>query len=198
MKRRFPTDEEAEAWVAKHIASLDRIEQEMGTGYTDQMVAASNEVDVLSQRMRGVWKDKGIFSFGSRGNPSHHTLLGWARCYLAAMSVGITPVCKHTQADAEIGISTLRPTILMLDPPIAVCQKCLPSKMAAIMRIGHQFNHECDRCGAHAEGMYPFQLSMGPLIMHGHLCERCTEDDRRWASQGPKPMDGEHRRKGLP
>jgi SEC-C motif len=178
-ERRFPTDAEVDAWIADHMARADD-PRVAGDPAFDQATAATK---VLSSRLRGGSLDllaQGALDWAVHGadtgdDHSRYVVRSFARMYLAAASAGIRPLCPH--------VNQRRPLVLFCDPPSVTCADCGPAASDRAKELGWQFQGFCDRCGAASELMTPMMGPLGHIMVSGHVCGGCADEDRRQASQ---------------
>lgn len=178
--RRFPTDAEAEEFVRNRFGTEEQIIAAYGVGWVDQARAATEATQAIFEGL----KSTGVMHGTTGQEPSREDLRNFARCWLAAESVGFTPICKHAIKEAALKQKSARPWHAVLDPIVVFCQACLPAVLHKITAMGHQYNNECDRCGAYAPMMYPFQMSIGMMTISGHLCTSCNYATRALTHPG--------------
>lgn len=89
---------------------------------------------------------------------------------LAAYSAGVTRLCAHTEQ--------VRPLLLSCDPPSLVCmdRACISKVDQHVKATGYRWDHQCDLCGRHAELVFPYLATLGPLSVNAHLCQPCTDE----------------------
>lgn len=172
--RSFPTDSEVDRWLDAHL-----VDESNASPLADQLKAASEDT---SGRIRGTapylvagGHARWALVDGKPPDAGHQHLRSAARQYMATESAGITSLCPHTRQ--------ARPIVIHCDPPVAYCVDCHgPDIEAAMHAIGHLWNHQCDRCGGHAERLTPVTLSgLGHYVIVGHVCPACADHDRRQA-----------------
>jgi len=99
---------------------------------------------------------------------------------MVAVAAGLRSLCDHTQL--------IRPLMLVCDPPVIVCVACVRSgqvdPVAVSRRIGHFWDHQCDRCGAGTERLTGSTVSgFGPFTIIGHICPQCLAEDHERAAR---------------
>ena len=173
--RRFPADDEVDAWLAaRHDRSRTSVAE------LDQADAAAAETSALGRRivLTGVTAGSGRWGYVSDA-PNQPGERFAARMYLAAQSAGIRPLCPH--------VNQARPLHVMCDPPSVVCTVCLPTEGDELMRQPFLWEGICDCCGSPGRVMFPVSISFGPLLISGNVCKRCTRltQDAVTGSHGP-------------
>jgi hypothetical protein len=181
--RRYPTEDEVDAWIASHIGSRERIEAEEGVAAADQKRAAAEHGEAWIRAVAVAAVVEGIAPsayINRRGSESLADDLGLrraARLYLVAASEGIRPLCAH--------VNEVRPVALFCDPPVVVCQECLPSMLDKIVALGFRHDHECDLCGAQVEMLCEHHTNIGSVSIAANVCESCRDEGERWMESQP-------------
>jgi hypothetical protein len=174
IERYFPGDHEVDQWISTHF--LD--EADVGTNpIMDQLQAATAEsVNRFRANAPGmVANGLAEYAFLDLPDQDHNKIRSAVRMVMAAESVGLMPLCSH--------IGQIRPMVLVCDPPALVCTACLPSRKTIIERLGHRWNHQCDRCGVRAEMLTPVAIGgLGFITVTGHICGGCAAEDHRRAA----------------
>jgi hypothetical protein len=173
--RYFPDDADVDQWISTHF--LDGTETD-ASPVVDQLKAATvDAVDRFRANAPNLVAN-GLASWAYLDVPDYDRtkLRGAVRQVMAAESAGLLSLCPHTQQ--------IRPLLLLCDPPIVVCTACFPSRQAVIEALGHRWNHQCDRCGVHVQQLTPVSVAgLGYITVSGHVCARCTADDRQYADR---------------
>jgi hypothetical protein len=174
--RHFPDDNEIDEWIGAHL--LDETDAASADPIMDQLKAATADSVGRFQANAPGLVANGLARFATLGAPDQDRtkIRGTVRQVMAAMSVGILPLCSHVQQ--------IRPLVLICDPPVIVCTSCLPSRIDVIEALGHRWDHECDRCGVHVKMLSATTTAgLGPITVSGHVCSRCAAEDERRAFQ---------------
>jgi hypothetical protein len=176
-ERYFPDDHEADEWIHTHFLNVNA---EPSPGPTvDQLKAAAHDATkrLRDNAPRAVADGASEWAFtGGSGTADPSELRGVVRQIMAAQSAGVLSLCPHTQH--------IRPLVLICDPPVIVCAECLPSRSAVVEKLGHFWDHQCDRCGVHVRMLTPMVVGgAGHVTVSGHLCGSCTAEDRRLATK---------------
>jgi hypothetical protein len=174
-ERYFPDDHEVDQWIASHF--LDKTDADASPVFDQLKAATADSVNRFQTNAPGLVAD-GVAAWAFLDVPDYDRtkIRGAVRQVMAAESAGLLPLCPHTQQ--------IRPLLLLCDPPIVVCTECLPSRRAVIEALGHRWNHQCDRCGVHVEMLTPVTAAgLGHFTVSGHICGRCTADDRQYADR---------------
>lgn len=165
--RRFPTDDEVEAWLHEHCS-----EERMAATSVherDQVMAAAGETNSIMNRVVPYSVAKGDARWGLAGRPSQEIARLAVRMYLVAESIGIRRLCPH--------VGTPRPLMVMCDPPVVFCVDCL----ARVPNVEPLFPSQCDSCGYMTALMAEMTVSIGPLLVSGNICPTCADAHQRIA-----------------
>jgi hypothetical protein len=171
LERHFPDDAEVDQWIASHFLTDADVDAGIDP-IVDQLKAASSDV---ANRMRAnapgmVMDGSSQWAVFDMPDDDRSKVRGAVRQYLAAQSAGIKSLCEH--------VGQIRPLVLLCDPPVIVCTECMPSRMAAIKALGHFWDFQCDRCGAHVELLSATTIGgLGHVVISGHLCRRCSDGE---------------------
>jgi hypothetical protein len=176
--RHFPILAEVNEWMATHF--LDKANP---SPVIDQLKAATADADYRFQANAPSLVASGLGDWAALDipDPDRSGIRGAVRQIIAAESVGILPLCHHTEQ--------IRPLMLFCDPPVIICAKCLPSRTALIQALGHRWNHQCDRCGIHTEMLTPIVIGgLGHITVSGHICDRCVAEGKQRAVEGAEQV----------
>ena len=181
-ERHFPDDREIDQWIGSYVYDGND-----ASPILDQLKAATaDSVNRFRANAPGMIAAGLADRYFEVPDPDRSKIRGAVRQMMAALSAGVLPLCQHVQQ--------IRPQILICDPPVVVCTKCLPSRCAIIETLGHRWNHQCDRCGVHGEKLTPVSIGgLGHLTITGHVCGRCADDDQRQAGAGLVGRTGNRR-----
>jgi hypothetical protein len=175
-ERHFPTDEEVDAWMDRRLLNANPDANPV----TDQMKAAHKETTLrFLNAMPGIVTDRpGSTGFINIPTPDGSAWRGTVRQLIAAESFGLVSLCPHTQL--------IRPLMVFCDPPVVACYECFRHNLdrytALLEELGHFWNHQCDRCGAHSETMTETTTGgLGFLTVVGHVCNDCAAEDQQIA-----------------
>jgi hypothetical protein len=176
-ERHFPDDHEIDQWIASRF--LDDTDTDPNP-VADQLKAAAadsvNRFNAAAPGLVAVGLAEWAFTGDTSAPADRAQFRGVARQVIAAESVGILHLCPHTQL--------IRPQLLICDPPVQVCAACFTNTEDVIEKLGHLWNHECDRCGVHAQTLAAATVGgLGHIAVAGHICSACAADDRRLAAQ---------------
>jgi hypothetical protein len=173
--RRFPDDQQVDHWISAHF--LSEADAEANPVFDQLQAATADTVSRFQANAPGMVAS-GLGQWAALNIPDddRSRIRGAVRQVMTAESVGLMPLCRH--------VNLIRPLLLICDPPVVVCTECLPSRLAVIETLGHRWNHQCDRCGAHVQMLSAVSIGgLGHIAVSGHVCGRCVDEDRRLAAQ---------------
>jgi hypothetical protein len=178
-ERYFPTEDELDQFMQVGAADAGDIPSHV----VDQLSAASREhtnwLIAAAPHMVATGQARWAFADQS-GNPDPDQIRDVTRQVIVAMGAGVKHLCAHT--------NLIRPWLLICDPPVIACIKCIASRkvdLGAVDRdLGHFWNYQCDRCGARTELLSKSTVSgFGHLTIVGHICRSCADQDRQRVEQ---------------
>ena len=142
----------------------DELRERFGTGYFDQLRAASadahGEMAGMSATMSALLPDR-FHGLAEVRDAAHKEL---AARVLAAM-VEPWARCAHLRR------TPVQPQYILLALRRTVCQRCL----ATVRRPPPDEDDRCDLCGSRGhETFWPLMFSMGPQVVHGDICRQCA------------------------
>jgi hypothetical protein len=178
-ERYFPTEDELDQFIQVRAADAGDIPSHI----VDQLSAASKEHTnrLIAAAPHMVATRQARWAFADRsGKPDPDQIRDVTRQVIVAMVAGVRRLCDHTEL--------IRPLLLICDPPVIACIKCVASHkvdLGAVDReLGHFWNHQCDRCGACTERLSRSTVSgFGHLTIVGHVCRGCVDQDRQRVEQ---------------
>jgi hypothetical protein len=161
--RRFPTDEEVEAWLAeRHDASG------VPVAVRDQVEAATRDTDAASAATVNLGRSLGLHGhLASEGPLPRAADLLAARMLMAAQSAGIKRYCTH--------VDQATPLFVLCDPPSVVCRNCMGEMADEITGQPFRWEHVCDACGSEEGLMYAVATNIGHIQVAGNVCRRCCD-----------------------
>jgi hypothetical protein len=170
-KRRFPTDEEVDAFIDQSFVGERDMQKAVGVARSDQKVAAALDTEGFLFKVVDQAAKSGFESRRRQPLNGRVTKLGVKLLMAVGWNSEVHVLCGHVKED--------RPQWVGCDPPVVVCLACFPNQATKIVSQGFLYEDQCDACGRRAHFQVPVQVNLGPYLVNGHVCSECVDESKR-------------------